>query len=156
MQKTTLCVIGYQEIPDDKQDRVKRKLEREIKRALEDGYTAFLTEYSEGVGRLLAQCINTQRQQYPYIFMEVVFPQPSKRELPTVSMHEINTACNGFKPLCNDCQADYPLSVTRYLVGQSSRVIVVYDGPDGQDDHDTEYAMDYARTMGRDLEIIEF
>jgi len=149
--KKNCCVIGYLEIPPDKLDSVRRELEREIGAALEDGYRDFLTFFEEGAGMLSAQLLKEQREKYPDIYLEVVL-HPGHFDRLSREQWELLSKSNGIKPLCEECQQDYPLSVTRNLIGQSERVIAVYNG---QDDSDTLYAMDYARTMERDLWIIE-
>jgi len=151
MQEKTCCVIGYLEIPPDKLDSVRRELEREIGAALEDGYREFLTLFEEGAGMLSARLLKEQREKYPDIYLEVVL-HPKHFDRFTREQWELLSKSNGIKPLCEECRQDYPLSVTRNLIGQSERVIAVHNG---QADSDTIYAMDYARTMGRDLRIIE-
>jgi len=151
MQEKTICVIGYLKIPADKLDDVRRELEREIGAALEDGYRDFLTFFEEGAGMLFARLLKEQRGEYPDIYLEVVL-HPGHFNRFTREQWELLSKSNGIRPLCEECRQDYPLSVTRNLIGQSSRVIAVYNG---QADNDTIYAMDYARTMKRDLRIIE-
>jgi len=151
MQEKTICVIGYLKIPADKLDDVRRELEREIGAALKDGYRDFLTFFEEGAGMLFARLLKEQRGEYPDIYLEVVL-HPGHFNRFTREQWELLSKSNGIRPLCEECRQDYPLSVTRNLIGQSSRVIAVYNG---QADNDTIYAMDYARTMKRDLRIIE-
>jgi len=152
MQEKTCCVTGYRDIPADKLNEVRRELEREVKAALEDGYREFLMFFGEGAGMLLARIINEQREQYPGIYLEAVLPHPRYCERFSRAEWELISKSNGIKVLCEECQQDYPLSVTRYLVGQSERVIAVCVE---QDDRATLYSMDYARTMKRDLRIIK-
>ena len=149
--KKTCCVIGYLEIPPDKLDDVKRELEREIGAALEDGYREFLTLFEEGAGMLSARLLKEQREKYPDIYLEVVL-HPKHFDRFTREQWELLSKSDGIKGLCEECRQDYQLNVTRYFTERSSRVIAVRNG---QADSDTIYAMDYARTMGRDLRIIE-
>jgi len=150
MEKTC-CMTGYRDIPADKLDYVRRELEREIGAALEDGYREFLAFFEEGAGTLFARCVNERRGEYPDIYLEVVI-HPKHFERFSRAEWELISKSSGIKPLCEECQQEYPLSVTRYLVGQSERVIAVYTE---QADKDTLYMMDYAQTMKRDLRIIE-
>ena len=150
MEKTC-CVIGYLEIPPDKLDDVKRELEREIGAALEEGYRTFLTFFEEGTGMLFARCVNERRGEYPDIFLMSVL-HPGHCERFDRDQWELLSKSDGIKGLCEECRQDYQLSVTRCFTERSSRVIAVRNGPD---DSDTIYAMDYARTMERDLRIIE-
>ena len=150
MQEKICCVAGYHEIPADKLDCVRRELERELGAALEDGYREFLTGFEEGAGMLFARLVNDQREKHPDIFLEAVL-HPKECEWFSRAQWELLSKSESIKVLCEECQQDYLLNVTRYMVGRSSRVIVVCDG---QDDSDTLYAMDYTRTMERDLRII--
>ena len=147
MEERKVCVIGDSEISADKLECVQRELEREIGAALDEGCKTFVVEYREGAGMLFARCVAGRRGEYPDIFLEAVLP-PNPDQLD----RDLLAGCSAVKPLCEDCQQDYPLSVTRYLVGQAERVLVVCGE---QPDRDTTYALDYARTMGRDLRIIE-
>lgn len=149
--KKTCCIANRRNIPADKLDDVKRKLEREIGVALEDGYRTFLTGFEEGVGMLFARLVNERREEYPDIFLEVIL-HPDHSERFNRADWELISKSSGIKFLCKECQQDYLLNVTRYTVGLSERVIAVYDE---QTDKDTLYTMDYARTMERDLRIIK-
>ena len=151
MQEKAICVIGYGEVPGDRLDIVRQEFEWAVGTALDDGYRKFLAEY-KGVGILFAQCVNEWREQYPDIFVEVLFD--SKRCDPlTCEEQDVLSKCNGIYPLHEESREDYPLAVTRYLAGRSDRVIVVH----GKElDHDTAFAMDYALMAGHDLKIIEF
>ncbi len=97
-------------------------------------------------------CISEQRKQYPHIFLEAVLSKTEQLDRLDRDKVELLGTLNGVKGLCPDCKRDYPLSVTRYMVEQSSRVITVCAA---NDDPDTYYAIDYAGTMGRDLRNIQ-
>ena len=152
MQAKTIGLISFQEIPADKEDYVRRELEREIGAALEEGYKTFLTEYVQGAGMIFTRCVKEQGGKYPDIYLEGILSYTKQCERFSRDEWELLSKCNGIKVLCDDCKQNYPLSVTRYLAGQSGRVIVIHDA---QPDHDTAYAMDYARSMERDLRIIQ-
>lgn len=151
MQEKLCCVIGYLAIPADKLDAVRRELEREFGAALEDDYRKFLTSFTAGAGMLFARCVNERRGDYPDIYLEVVVNPKHCKGFDRDNEWELLSKSNGIRGLCEECKQNYPLSVTRELVQQSDRVIAVCGG---QDDNDTLYAMDYARTMERDLRII--
>jgi len=147
LQEKTCCVIGYGEIPADRWDCVERELEREVSLALKDGYRTFLVEYRESAGALFAWQIARRRRGYPDIFLELMISQ-SCEELD----RELLLRCSAVKPLRDISRQNYQLSVTRYLIGQADRVIAVCGE---RADRDTAYAIDYARTMERDLKIIK-
>ncbi len=152
MQSKTCCIMGYLDIPADKRDAVRWELEREVKAALEEGYTLFITEFTEGVGMVFARHFEEWRKSYPGIFWETMMSRLDQAEVFTKEQWELLGTSDGIKGLCADCRAEYPLSVTRYMVESSSRVIVVCAA---NGDPDTYYAIDYARTMGRDVRNIQ-
>jgi uncharacterized phage-like protein YoqJ len=152
MQGKTCSIIGYLAIPADKADAVQRELEREVKAALDDGYRTFITEFTEGVGLLFARHIGELRKDYQGVFWETIMP-PKENSWPFGQEEwALLRTSDSVRWLCEDCRNEYPLSVTRYMVEQSSRVITVY-AENG--DHDTCYAIDYAGTMERDLRNIQ-
>jgi hypothetical protein len=152
MERKTCSIIGYLAIPADKADAVRPELEREVKAALDDGYRTFITEFTEGAGILFARCIGGFREQYPGIFWETMMSRLDQAEAFSQETWELLATSNGIKGLCPDCRKEYPLSVTRYMVEQSSRVITVCAA---NGDHDTSYAIDYAGTMGREVRNIQ-
>jgi len=147
MSEKTVCVIGYGEIPLSKRDYLKQELEREISTALEDGYRTFMAEYREGAGLLFIQCVHERRVECTDIFSEIVISQGCEQ-----FDDELLSMCNDVKLMWPKYQNTYPLGVTRYLIGNSSRVIAVFRK---RGDYDTAYALDYARVMGRDFHIIQ-
>ena len=46
MQGKTCCVTGHRDIPEEQIDNVKQSLEREVDRAIRDGFTSFLSGLS--------------------------------------------------------------------------------------------------------------
>ena len=145
-------MIGYLAIPADKQSMVKGDLEKEISLALSNGYRTFLTRYAEQPDMLFARCVMEYRQQYPDLFLESILPTPAHAERFSREEWELLSRCDGLKVLCESCREDWALNITRYLIDQSSRVIVVYDGGA---DHDLLFAMDYAPTIDRAFRIIK-
>jgi hypothetical protein len=151
MQKKICCLISYQEIPAGKENAVQWTLEQEVKAALSDGYTVFITEFTEGAGTIFALCIGGWREEYPGVYWEAIVSRLDQAKHFCREKWELLSKCNGLKGLCPECRENYPLSVTRYMVENAERVIVVRSETD---DHDTLYAMDYALTMERELRSI--
>jgi DNA repair photolyase len=126
-------------------------LEQEVKAAIEDGYTVFITEFNEGAGIIFARLICGYREEYPNIYWEAILSRLDQAEQFDRDKWELLSKCNGLRGLCVDCRENYPLSVTRYMIEHAERVIAVRYG---EGDHDTLYAMDYALTMGRELRSV--
>ena len=66
----TCCVTGHRELPVDKMETVRQELHREILLAIEDGYTAFLSGFAEGVDLIFAcqrQSENAEKRQLKFV-----------------------------------------------------------------------------------------
>ena len=154
MQNITCGIIGYKNIPADKQDKVWRELLREIDTALDDGgCRKFVTEHTRGIGSQIAFHLESLHTMYPEISWEAVLPAPNKvipfdRDKMANLTQYYTTKRIDVKQLKN-----YPLGATRYIVGKASRIIAVCDR---DNDHDTAYAMDYTKSMGLVLQTIYF
>lgn len=150
MQEKKCCLVDCGSISLDKLNYARRELEREIGAALDDGYRFFLSEFNQGAGILFAECVNERREEYSDIYLEVVL-HPSNASKFSRDEWELLSKSNGIRGLCEVCKQTYPLSVTRELVEQSNRVIAIFN------EHEQDgnlFAMDYARTMERDLRVI--
>jgi len=146
------CVTGHREIPADKLDFVKQELDREVRLALMEGYRIFLTGFAKGVDILFAECVSTRIGKYPDVFLEAVLPYPGVVNKLTMDERALLSKCSGVKTICEKYQHSCFFQRNRYMVGQSSRVIAVYDNRAGGG---TLFTMDYARAMDRDLRIIQ-
>jgi len=145
------CVTGHREIPADKLDFVKSELDREVRLALMEGYRTFLTGFAKGVDILFAECVSTRLDKYPDVFLEAVLPHPGVVSKLNASERILLSKCSNIKTICEKYQRSCFFQRNRYMVGQSSRVIAVYDN---RAEGGTLFTMDYARAMDRDLRII--
>ena len=57
MKEKTCCITGHREIPAGRAAYVERALALEIDRAIEDGFTCFLTGFAEGTDQLFARLV---------------------------------------------------------------------------------------------------
>jgi hypothetical protein len=153
LKRKTCCIIGYKDIPAEKLDKVWRALLSEIDTALDEGCRLFVTEHTKGIGSKIALLIEPLRVLYPEILWNAVLPAlerviPFDRVKKTkISQYYTTTRLDIKLPM------NYALGVTRFLVGKSSRIITVCSR---DDDHETAYAMDYAKGMGLSLRTIYF
>ena len=140
------CVIGLHKIFANKQSYLKQKLEQEIIRALNDGHRTFIAEYVPNTEPFF-RYVNERGKEYPNIFLEAVISQNCE-----LLDHDLLSMCDGIKVLHGNFQQGSQISVTRYLIRQSGRVIIIFDE---SPDHNTAYAIDYAGIIYRDLRVIE-
>ena len=152
MKGKTICVTGHRQIPSDKLDYVRSELKREVKTALENGYRFFISGFAEGVDMLFARVVNEQRPHYPDIFLEAALPYANRSKNLDKDGQKLLATCDGVKVICEKYVPNCFFQRNRYMVQQSNLVIAVYDG---RADGGTTFTMDYARAMGRELQIIK-
>ena len=57
MKGKTCCVTGHRTIPESELERVREELEREIRIAVAEGYTHFISGFAEGADLLFADIV---------------------------------------------------------------------------------------------------
>lgn len=126
----TCCVTGHRDIPAEQIEAVKESLRREIKKAVADGYTGFMTGFANGVDQYFAEIVAEMKKDDPALRMIGVIPY--RKQLDSVQKNERTKA---LLDACSDVvviQEEYQPSVyahrNRYMVEHSDRVIAVYDG----------------------------
>lgn len=126
----TCCITGHRDLDAEQLEKIQEALEREIKRAAEEGYASFLTGFSSPAGQRFAQAVLELKKEDPKIELRAVIPY--KNKLDEIRGRE---ECKKFLEACADVlvleekyQPDIYVKVNRYLAEQSDRAIVVYDG----------------------------
>lgn len=153
MDEKTCCITGHRDIPQKEIHQVKAALRREIKRAIADGYTRFISGFSEGADQYFAEIIIELQKDNPTLKLIAVLPYQKRLEgLKDKSRtYEMLEACADVVVI----QADYHPSVyshrSRYMVEHSDRVIAVYDG---REKGGTVKAIRFAHQMKKELREI--
>lgn len=130
MRKKTCCVTGHRDLPQEEINRVKAELRREIDRALEDGYTCFMSGFTEGVEQYFAEIVMEKQKGDPSLELVAVLPYRKRLEglKEKGRKYEMLEACSEIIVV----QEEYHPSVysrrSRYMAERSGRVIAVYDG----------------------------
>lgn len=126
----TCCVTGHRDIPADQVDYVKRELEKEIDKAIADGFTRFLSGFAEGADQYFAEIVAEKRKENQALRLEAVIPY-RKRCLTLLK----NDYTKRLLESCTDiaiANEEYRPNVytirNRKMVLWSDRVIAVYDG----------------------------
>ncbi len=152
MEKKTCCVTGHREIAVDKIAYVKRELRHEILKAIEDGYTNFISGFADGADLLFASIVADLMKDNPTLTLEAALPYRNRmnttdklfrRLLPkckTISVHS-----EKYSPACY-------MNRNREMVSLCQRVIAIYDG---RDKGGTVFTMREAAMLERDIHVIE-
>jgi len=152
MENKTCCVTGHRDIPEDKRAYVKTELRKEIMAAIADGYTRFISGFSEGVDLTFAAIVAEEKEKRPGLFLEAAIPYANRLKAKDDVFQHCLKACDGVKVICDKYEPNCFFIRNRYMVAESSRVIAVYDG---RERGGTLYTMRAAHTQGKEVRVIE-
>lgn len=130
MSEKTCCVTGHRDIPADKVDFIRARLREEIKTAIADGYTSFLSGFAQGADLLFAELVVEQMEEHPHLFLEAAIPYRNRLKSKDALFQKCLAACKGIRVEQEEYSRDALMNRNRNMVSMSSRVIAVYDGRD--------------------------
>ena len=144
-------MTGHRDIAEEHLDAVRAGLRREIVRAVDGGYTRFLSGFARGADLYFAEIVAELKRDAPALRLEAVLPYRNRLNSQDPLFRKLISACDsvdvqreGYTPTCF-------FERDRALVEASSLVIAVYDGrPAGG----TRYTLRHARRMGREVRHI--
>lgn len=152
MTEKTCCVTGHREIPEDKKEYVIAELEKEIRAAVADGYTRFISGFAEGADLIFAALVIELKAQGHPLVLEAAIPHAGRLESGNQDFQKILSLCDRIKVLSEKSSRNCYHIRNRYMVDESSRVIAVYDG---REDGGTAYTINYANAQGRTIKMIK-
>lgn len=130
MEEKTCCVTGHRDIPADEAAYVKEALRREIEKAVDDGFTVFLSGFADGVDQYFAEAVLELQAKNPGLKLIAALPYRKR-----VDSLRQNGHTNALLDACAEViiiQEEYRPNVyskrNRYMVEHADRVIAVYDG----------------------------
>lgn len=126
-------------------------METEVCRALEDGYTTFISGFADGADLLFAEIVAQYMQQNPHIFLEAAIPYPNRINNANARLRGILARCSGMRIVSDNYHTQCFAKRNRYMVQQSNRVIAVYDG---RESGGTLFTMRYTHCLERDVRVI--
>ena len=151
METKVCCVTGHRDIPAERISYVEQELRREVRAAIEDGYTRFISGFAEGTDLMFAAIVAEEMEHHPELFLEAAIPYAGRIKTKNQQFHELLRACNGVKIVCKEYGHSCFMQRNRYMAGESQRVIAVYDG---RDRGGTLFTMRYAHTLGKEVRVI--
>lgn len=146
------CITGVKRIPAEKLEHVRRELRREITRAVEEGYTQFISGFESDADLEFAAIVAEIKKENPALFLEAALSHPDQAKTQDERFRELITQASGVMTVSKEDGPDCSFARNRYLVKQSLLVIAVFDG-DGNNDAGQTIRMSAAEP--RDLRIIE-
>lgn len=130
MKELTCCVTGHRNLPAEQIGDVRRALEREIDRAIRDGFVCFISGFADGADLLFAEIVMRKIRDDPSL--KLIAALPYRKRLDTLRRSE---RTKGQIDCCTEIYVaaeNYHPSVyakrNRFMVERSDCVIAVYDG----------------------------
>ena len=95
METKVCCVTGHRDIPAERISYVEQELRREVRAAIEDGYTRFISGFAEGTDLMFAAIVAEEMEHHPELFLEAAIPYAGRIKTKNQQFHELLRACNG-------------------------------------------------------------
>ncbi|GAA6405916.1 DUF1273 domain-containing protein [Blautia coccoides] len=130
MEGKTCCVSGHRDILADETAHVKEALRQEIEKAVNDGFTAFLSGFADGVDQNFAEIILEMQNENPNLKLIAVLPYQKRMDSLYQKEHTnaLLDACAEVIVIQEEYRPNVYAKRNRYMVEHSDRVIAVYDG----------------------------
>ncbi len=151
MSIKTCCVTGHRNVPTKKVEYVTVKLEQEIMRAIEGGYTRFISGFAAGTDLLFSEIIVELKDKYP-IILEAAIPYSKRLKTPDKMFQKLIKYCNKIVIHCDAYSKDCYIKRNRYMVEQSELVIAVWDG---RHTGGTAATISHAKRFNKNLRLIQ-
>ncbi len=149
----TCCVTGHRKIEESQIDYVRESLRNEIKQAIADGYTCFMTGFADGVDQYFADLVIEFKKEYSELKLIAAIPYRNRLQSLAKKEHTkaILDACSDIVVIREEYLPDVYYRRNRYMVENSDRVIAVYDG---RDKGGTVVTIRFARSLKKELREI--
>ena len=140
MDTKKCCFTGRRNIPNEYIESIYRELEKEVLKAISEGYTCFLSGFASGADLMAAQTVINIRSKNDGIQLEAYLPYAQRENSRSIS--NLLSKCDE-KIICSDIyyKGCYHKR-NRCMVGQCQKLIAITDGKEGGG---TGYTIDYAR-----------
>ena len=126
----TCCVTGHRNIPQKEIHKIKAELRREVRKAVTDGFTRFLTGFADGVDQYFAEIVLELKKTTPALELVAVIPYQKRLNnlMEKATTFKILDACADIVVIQKEYHPNVYSHRNRYMVEHSDRVIAVYDG----------------------------
>ena len=74
MEGKTCCVTGHRDMPSEEISSIKKALRQEIKKAVKDGFTVFLSGFADGVDQYFAEIVLEMQKENGDLKLIAVLP----------------------------------------------------------------------------------
>lgn len=152
MNEKTCCVTGHRDIPKEQIAYVEQELRHQVQEAIKDGYTHFISGFAEGTDLIFASIVAEEEERHPNLFLEAAIPYANRLKIKDDTFQTLIQSCDRVMVVREQYIPSCFMQRNRYMVGESQRVIAVYDG---REKGGTLYTMRYAHILKREIYVIE-
>ncbi len=146
----TCCVTGHRNISANKIHYVQMQIRQELLRAIQRGYTHFISGFAVGVDLIFAGIVADLKSEYP-ITLEAAIPYPGRMDTPDKAFQHLVKVCDTVKVHTDRYSKGCYMVRNRYMIDCSALVIAVHDG---RKSGGTAATIKYAHKMERDVREI--
>lgn len=147
----TCCITGHRDIPAEKIPYVQNRLHQELIRAIQNGYTHFISGFASGADLIFAEIVVMLKQEYP-ITLEAAIPYSDRMNTPDEVFQRLLKECNVVKVHTDRYSKSCYTVRNRYMVDCSTLVIAVHDA---RKSGGTVATISYAHRMNCDVREIK-
>lgn len=148
---STCCITGHRNIPEDQLGYVKHEIQKEVLRAIEEGYTHFISGFAGGADLIFADIVAALKQKNRFLTLEAAIPNEGRLKSKDQTFQTLLAVCDGVTVLCQKYIPQCFFIRNRYMVDKASRVLAVYDG---RKTGGTFYTIQYAQKQQKEVSII--
>lgn len=152
MNEKTCCVTGHRDIAKKQIAYVEQELRHQVQIAIKDGYTHFISGFSEGTDLIFASVVAKEKERHSNLFLEAAIPYANRLKIKDDTFQTLLQSCDRVMVVREQYIPSCFMQRNRYMVGASQRVIAVYDG---REKGRTLYTMRYAHILKREIYVIE-
>ncbi|NLM83906.1 MAG: DUF1273 domain-containing protein [Clostridiales bacterium] len=151
MTAKTCCVTGHRALPPGRQLEIASALRDEVLRAVEDGYTRFISGFASGVDLMFAEIVDDLARENPALELHAAIPYRGRLHTRDPVFRRLIARCKDVRVYSETYSSDCYFVRNRAMVEQSQRVIAVYDG---RSRGGTAYTIRRAYELGREVRLV--
>ncbi len=147
----TVCVSGHRDIPEDKVAYVKSKLHNEVIKAIDDGFSTFISGMAKATDLYFASIVASLKASH-HLTLVAAIPYRRRLHTPDPLFQDILSCCDIVEVVSEGYTQSCYARRNRFMLLHSKRLIAVYDGRQNGGTYST---IMLAGSTGKDIRLIK-
>lgn len=124
------CVTVHRDISEALTEQVRQNLIREVEKAIQDGFTYFISGFAKGTDLLFAEIVLEKQKEHEAVQLEAAIPYRNRyiKLMKAEHTKAMLENCCHVEIVSEKLASNVYMKRNRYMVDRSDRVIAVYDG----------------------------